>query len=404
MGDSYRIRQVVLNLLSNAVKFTDSGGTISLDLKERKINDQKLLLIIEVSDTGCGMSDNMQKRLFGKFEQEDATTVRKYGGSGLGLSISKSLIELMHGEIFVSSKLGVGTKFTVQIPLEIVKEPSLKTNLDISKLDALVVDNNKDTCKYINSILKSWKLESEYTTSSIKALEMVKNRIVNDNEYNLYIVDLRMPKMNGLELVKNIKAMIKSEALIILISGYDISEFKMEVEANGRENFLRKPVFPSELFNTLIARIGAKDILDSTYEQKVGVNLKGMKILLVEDDSINQLIAKKLLEMAGAIVIIANNGKEAVEEIKNKSNEVDLILMDIQMPIMDGYTATRKIRQLDLEYAKTIPIYALSANSFQKDIDKSLEAGMNGHISKPIEPNNLFAILEKNYKKTKDSR
>ena len=399
IGDSYRLRQIVLNLLSNAIKFTNPGGTVSLKLSETEINDKKIFLKIEVSDTGCGMSDDMQKRLFGKFEQEDSTTVREHGGSGLGLSISKSLIELMNGEIFVSSKLGVGSKFTVEIPLEVVKTPSLKASFDISKLEALVVDDNKEACKYIVSILKSWKMDGEYTTSPIKAIEMTKKRILDDNEYNLFIVDMRMPEMNGFELVRNLRAIIKADAIIIVISGYDISEFKMEVEKTGSENFLRKPIFPSELFNTLIARLGAKDSIESSNEETKVVNLKGMRILLTEDDPINQLIAKKLLEMAGVIVTVADNGEYAVEAIKKDSTKFDLILMDIQMPVMDGYTATRKIRQLDSEYAKKIPIYALSANSFQKDIDKSFDSGMNGHISKPIDPDNLFKILEKNYKK-----
>lgn len=395
IGDSYRIRQIVLNLLSNAIKFTEPGGTILFNLIETELNDKKILLTIEISDTGIGMSEDLQKRLFGKFEQEDATTARMHGGSGLGLSICKSLVELMKGEIFVKSEIGKGSKFTVKIPLERVNTPNLKTSLDLSKLEVLIVDDNKASCEYITSILKSWKIESEYSTNSIKALEMVKKRIVEGNEYNLFILDLKMPEMNGVELVRNLRAIINEDALIIIISGYDISEFKIEAQNSGVECFLQKPVFPSELFNTLISRLESKDKLISVDNKNIETNLKGMKILLVEDDAINQLIVKRLLKMSGALITVVDNGEKAVKIVENAKTKFDLILMDIQMPIMDGYTATRNIRKLNSNYAKFIPIYALSANSFQKDIDESMASGMNGHISKPIEPEVLLGILSR---------
>lgn len=393
IGDSYRIRQILLNLLSNALKFTEKNGSITVKLSENTISDTQTMLQIEVADTGCGMSNDLQKRLFNKFEQEDATTVTKYGGSGLGLSITKSLIEMMDGTISVESSLGKGTVFNVSIPLSIGNSVPLGTSSDISHLHILIIDDDIDTCKYLCVVTQKWGITSEYVLNPYRALEMVKEKNAIGNPYNAYLIDIKMPQLNGIELAIKIEALATTKMKIIMMSGYDISDFKEQTKGFNIDCFLQKPIFPSELFNTIISNLGEKNNKIEGDPTEDEISLKDMQILLAEDNAINQLIATRLLESKQAIVTVANNGQEAVDLITNKKTKYNIVLMDVQMPIMDGYEATKKIRSIDSEYTKNLLIYAMTANSFKSDVEKALESGMNGHIAKPIDPKCLFRLL-----------
>lgn len=393
VGDSYRIRQVLLNLISNAFKFTENNGTIEVFLNEEK-NDGKVILSLIVSDTGCGMDKELQKRLFNKFEQQDATTVRKYGGSGLGLSICQSLVDLMDGKISVESKKNVGTKFTVKVPLEIGKSADIIAENAFQELDVLIVDDDEETCKYISSILNKWNVSTEYCLSSILAIEKVKERILNKNEYSLYIIDIKIPSMNGFELSNKLEKIIKNDSKIIMISSYDIDEIKRISNDFELKRYIRKPIFQSELYYKIVGLLDINSVAKEEINE-IPDTLEDVNVLLVEDNKMNQLIASRIIQKKGAKVDLCNNGQQAVDAIRNRINEYDVIFMDIQMPIMDGYEATKIIRSMDNEYAKNIEIYAMTANSFNKDVQKSKDYGMNGHISKPIDTKNLFSILNK---------
>ncbi len=390
IGDSYRIRQILLNLLSNAVKFTEKGGSIVVSLDEA-VEQDDAVLYLSVSDTGCGISSDLQERLFQKFEQQDATTVRRYGGSGLGLSICKRLVTLMNGDIDVKSQVNVGTTFTVKIPLKISFEDEKVSAFEIKKLDVLIVDEDETSCRYISSILNRWNIKNEYCTTEHLAIKSINDRKKNQCEYSLFIVDM---KINQLEIFKNIRASIENKLCMVIITGYDIDEYKKHSHYLGSEAFIRKPIFASELFDKIISNLNCVKI-DSKQEAAdvSDLRLDGMKILLAEDNKMNQLIESRLLEKKGAHVIISENGELAVKEIEKGETQFDAVLMDIQMPVMDGYEATRRIRNLDSDYAKDIPIYAMTANSFNADVKKATQTGMNGHISKPIDTKALFSIL-----------
>jgi len=397
-GDSYRLRQIVLNLISNAFKFTEPEGEIFVQFTQKRLDNDNVELSIRVKDTGCGMTDELMKRLFDKFEQEDASTVRNYGGSGLGLAITKSIVDLMDGNITVKSKKRIGSDFIITIPMKIgvskkrIDEKHIPVEFD--KMNVLIVDDNSDTCKYISSIVKKWSMNYTCFTSSVESLKSVKKNLGTDKEYNLFIIDIRMPELNGIELSKELRKIVKLDDIILLISGYDISEYREIVDKIGVNKFLQKPIFKSELYNSIIEAIDEHgEVLKKEDIEDDNVDLSGLSVLLVEDNEINRIIAKKLLTRVGVDVVEVSNGKEALDEVANDLVEFDVVLMDIQMPIMNGYDATKRIRSLNTEYSNSLLIYAMTANTFQRDIDKCMEAGMNGHIGKPIEIYRLYSIL-----------
>lgn len=394
MGDSYRIRQILLNLLSNAVKFTEKGGRIKTTVTEEVLDGEKVALHLTVSDTGCGMSEEFQRRVFGEFEQENEETVREHGGSGLGLSIVKNLVSMMHGKINLHSKLGEGTTFEIILPLEAVKTETIHDIPDMNDLDILTVDDDEDACRYICSIAHKWGVKCEYILDPTEAVEKVKERIKDHHEYNVFILDMKMPGMDGVELSRKLHEIVSDDAVIMILSGYDFDEYRQEAKAAGVSGFLQKPVFPSELFDAIVdckkndgVKIRVEDTADSD-------QLKNIHILLAEDNEINQQVAKTILEHSGAVVSVADNGQQAVNLAANKKEKFDLILMDIRMPVKDGYQAAKEIRALNTPYTDRIPIIALTANSFQTDIEKSKAAGMNGHIGKPIDPAKLIQIIK----------
>jgi CheY-like chemotaxis protein len=388
----------LLNLLSNAYKFTESEGTIEIYFDEEKIDD-KIILNFTVSDTGCGIDEDLHKRLFNKFEQQDATTVRKYGGSGLGLSICSSLVSLMDGKISVESKKNVGTKFKVSIPLGISKNSAIIPIKDVQDLNALIINPYEENCKYLSSILDKWNMDNECCSSSVLAMDKIQNKILNKKGYSLYIIDIDLDIKKGIEFRDKLKKIVNDDSIPMFITGYDFNEAKLISNDFELSNFIRKPVFASELYSKIISKIKLQKETKKEFNEML-IDLKGINVLVVEDNKMNQLIASRIIEKKGATVHLCNNGLEAVECVKKQEIEYDVIFMDVQMPVMDGYEATRVIRKLNSVYAKNIKIYAMTANSFNSDVEKSKDSGMNGHISKPIDTKVLFRLLA-NIKKNK---
>lgn len=394
IGDFMRVEQILLNLLSNAIKFTPEGGTIRLDIKQVYSHHNKARLQFIVSDTGVGMSEDFLDRIFMPFEQAENKTSIKYGGTGLGMAITHNLVELLGGTIRVKSKLNEGTIFTVELPFEVSQQMIEYKDMSMDTLKVLVVDDEEDTCIHANLLLKTMGIEAEWVKSGIEAIDMVLSAHHQNEGFDVCFVDWQMPDMNGIELTRRIREEVGPETLIIIISAYDWHMIENEARLAGANAFVSKPLFKSSLYEVLLSTLNRNSISQERHmiiETEIYAN---KRFLLVEDNELNQEIAVEFLKQTGAQIDCANNGQEAIERfICSSEGYYDLILMDIQMPIMDGYTATRKIRSSDHIDAKKVPILALTANAFKEDIQLAIDAGMNGHVSKPIDLNVLYQTL-----------
>ncbi len=386
-GDSLRISQILVNLMSNAVKFT-SQGEVGLSIKKVAQNRIKF----EVSDTGIGLSQEQIDKLFISFSQADSSTTKKYGGTGLGLAISKQLVELMNGKIWVESELGVGSKFIFEIELE--EKDKQQAFTIFSNRKVLIVDDCRSWLEILNHLLFSFGLDVTTANSGEEAIELLRE---NKNRYDLMMIDWNMPNLNGIETCKIIdkELQINSEK-VILISAYTQESLSQEIKDARISHYLHKPINPS-LLNDMLNEI----FLGKINEQKIDLRneqnnlpyrmktLEGSNILLVEDNATNQEIIVELLSDSGIKIDIADNGFEAIKMYESNPNKYELILMDIQMPVLDGYEATKEIRSLD----KNIPIIALTANAMKEDIEKTKQVGMNRHLNKPIEVEKLYETL-----------
>jgi signal transduction histidine kinase/CheY-like chemotaxis protein/HPt (histidine-containing phosphotransfer) domain-containing protein len=423
VGDPLRLGQILINLSNNAVKFTDEGEiVVSTELVKK--DKAQVTLKFSVQDTGVGMTAEQAARLFQPFMQADSSTTRKYGGTGLGLTISKRLAEMMGGEIWVESEQGLGSTFSFTANFGLGKDKAKKQYKPASELHGmkvLVVDDNATSRDILQEMLESFTFEVTVAASGpegITELESAKE----DKPFELVVMDWKMPGMDGIEASRRIKdheGLSKIPA-IILVTAYGREEVMHQGDQLGLEGFLLKPVNPSMLFDTIIQAFGEAvpetSRVAQRHEQKAEAleHIQGATVLLVEDNEINQQVAKEILEGAGLKITLANDGQEAVNAVKE--NEYDAVLMDVQMPVMDGYTATRKIREWEVGIrnsvggikteetasasnlqppASNIPIIAMTANAMAGDEDKSLESGMNGHVTKPIDPDQLFATLQK---------
>ena len=395
IGDELRLTQVLTNLLTNAVKFTPEGGTINLNIKILSNSDEKVALQIEVSDNGIGISAEQQNRLFHSFEQADGGIARKYGGTGLGLVISKRIVELMGGQIEIQSELGNGSKFIFTIEVEKGKQkPQIKLALNKNDIRILAVDDSLDIRNYFNHVMAALDLSCDVAEDAYEALKMVAQN--KDKPYNIFFVDWQMPGMNGIELTKEIKESTKNNAVIIMISVAEWSDIEVEAVAAGVNRFVSKPLFPSVLINNI------NECLDISYHTKTeNVILQSVRsyknhtILIAEDMAVNREIMSAILESTEIVIDFAENGLEAVKQFEEHPDKYNLILMDIHMPEMDGFEATRKIRNLDFPQARTIPILAMTANVFREDIENCLKAGMNDHIGKPVDNADLLKKLDR---------
>lgn len=397
IGDSLRLNQILLNLISNAIKFTPSGGKVSLEVTNLpKRNNQNWLRFV-VSDTGIGMDEDGLSRLYVPFEQADASITRKYGGTGLGMSITLNLVMLMGGNIDVKSKPNEGTTFTVELPFE-------QSNVDIyqckdinmESLDVLIVDDEKDVCLHTALLLEKMKINAEWVLNGKEAVKTAITHWEAGNGFDVCLIDWKMPDMDGIETTRRIREKIGLDTPIIIITAYDWTEIEEDARAAGANAFIAKPLFESSLYNVLVNVTNGAFGLTKSAAAEDGNTLNGKRLLLAEDNAINMEIAQSLLEMNGATVECAENGKKALERfIEKGEGYFDAILMDVQMPVMDGCEATRRIRASERPDSKTIPIIAVTANAFAEDISAVLAAGMNCHISKPIDIQQLCSVLSR---------
>jgi signal transduction histidine kinase/CheY-like chemotaxis protein/HPt (histidine-containing phosphotransfer) domain-containing protein len=406
IGDPLRLGQVLINLSNNAVKFTDAGEIIvSTELVKK--DGAQATLKFSVQDTGVGMTAEQAAKLFQPFAQADSSTTRKYGGTGLGLTISKRLAEMMGGEIWVESEPGQGSTFSFTANFGLGKEKAkkrFKPSQDLRGMKVLVVDDNATSRVILQEMLESFSFEVSLAASGEEGITELEDAN-EDKPFELVIMDWKMPGMDGIEASKRIKDHegLNKIPAIILVTAYGREEIIQQAEGVGLDGFLLKPVNPSMLFDNILQAFGeavpetSRVVQRHEQEAEVLEHVRGANVLLVEDNEINQQVAKEILEGAGLVVTIANNGLEAVNAVK--AGNYDAVLMDVQMPVMDGYTATKAIRKWEFgmgnEGNDPIPIIAMTAHAMAGDEDKSLQAGMNGHVAKPIDPDQLFSTLQK---------
>ncbi len=396
IGDQLRINQILMNLLSNAVKFTDVGGDVSLSVKQLSEDEKKVYIQFVVRDSGIGMSEEYMQHVFEPFEQETASTAKKYGGTGLGLSITHNLVDMMGGRIDVESEAGKGTTFSVTMHFDkSEKQQNVIINkTNYSRLRAIIIDDQKEDADYLKSVLKHCGVKADIVTDAAASIKKITGRMGSDYAYDLCILDWKMPDMNGIELARQIRAKFGDQLPIIVATAYDIVELKEEAFAAGVNQVISKPVFQSTVFDLLVKTFGKYE--PKAVQKRETINLKGLHIILAEDNEMNMEIAVSILEKAGVIVDQAENGKVAVQMFEAAMpGTYALILMDIQMPVMNGYEATKQIRSLSHPDAKTIPIVAMTANAFSEDVAEALANGMNDHISKPVNYDKLFNVLER---------
>jgi signal transduction histidine kinase/CheY-like chemotaxis protein len=397
IGDDQRIAQVITNLLSNAVKFTPPGGAIHLDAHFLGEEDGLCTLQIGVTDTGIGISAEQQSRLFTSFQQAESGTSRKFGGTGLGLVISKRIVEMMDGRIWIDSELGQGSTFTftlkIQRPTEERSRRLLEESVSWKNIRLLAVDADRDVRANFEEIALGLGLACDTAKGGAEALAMIER----NGPYDLYFLDWGMPGMGGMELARRIRANDEGKTVVVLISATEWAAVETEARESGIVKFISKPIFPSTIVDCVNAYLGLRDFSPSASEGERDEmeSFEGKRLLLAEDVEINQEIVLSLLEPTLLKIDCAENGLEAVRLFSEAPEKYDMIFMDVQMPEMDGYEATRHIRALGHLRAKEIPIVAMTANVFREDIEKCFAAGMNGHIGKPIDMEELLSALRK---------
>ena len=396
--DKTRLNQILLNLLSNAIKFTPAGGTVSVRVRQLagKVHGCGQYEF-RIKDNGIGMSQEFAQKIFEPFERERTSTVSRIQGTGLGMAITKNIVDMMGGTIEVQTAQGKGTEFTVCVPMRAQTEQRpVEKITELEGLKALVVDDDFNTCDSVTKMLVKVGMRAEWTLSGKEAVLRARQSIEMSDVYHAYIIDWRLPDMNGIEVTRQIRS-LHDDTPIIILTAYDWSDIEVEAKAAGVTAFCSKPMFMSDLRETLMSALGQNqtDAAQELLPRKVA-DFKGRRILLVEDNELNREIAQEILREYGFRVDTAENGAVAVEKVCTAApGSYDLVLMDVQMPVMDGYTATRKIRALDDPARAKIPILAMTANAFDEDRCNALESGMNGFLSKPIVIGDLVQELRK---------
>ena len=394
IGDDMKLRQVMINILGNAVKFTPEGGTVTFIIEDVAQMNNKATLRFTIRDTGIGMSKEYLPKLFDAFSQENSSTTSKYGSTGLGMPITKSIVELMNGQIEVESEKGVGTTFTVTVTLgksDHVSSSGEDFSLRPHEMSVLVIDDDRIACEHAQVVLGQLGISCEMALSGREAVEMVSMRHVRREDYNLILVDWRMPEMDGVETTRQIRAIVGNHTPIIILTSYNWEDIEDEARSAGVDTFAAKPLFAGTVMDEFREAFKAKN----AKLVKETADLTGRRILLAEDMAVNAEIMMMVLAMREMEADHAENGRIAVEKFsEHEPGYYDAILMDMRMPEMDGLEATTAIRNMDREDAKTIPIIALTANAFDEDVQRSMQAGLNAHLSKPVEPEVLFETLE----------
>jgi CheY-like chemotaxis protein len=416
IADDQRLAQVITNLLSNAVKFTPENGSIDLDT--RFLEEEKGLcnIQISVSDTGIGISREQQKRLFSSFQQAESNTTRKFGGTGLGLAISKSIVEMMGGKIWIESELGKGSTFTFNVKVKRgatkEKQRLLHPDVDWSNIRIMAVDDDPDILAYFLDVAQGFGISCETAISGNEAISLMKQK----GGCHIYFVDWKMPGMDGIQLARELKTKASENSVVIMISAAEWSVIENDAKKAGVDKFLSKPLFASTISEIINECMGVDDYQEKEMQTVIPGLFKGYRILLVEDMEINREVVIALLEPTQLEIECAENGLQAVRMFKKDPDKYSLIFMDIQMPEMDGYEATRRIRVIESELdaggnfsgdktpgddgaqsdnmnlRRQIPIIAMTANVFREDIEKCLDAGMDGHVGKPID---IDEVMEK---------
>ncbi len=397
IADPLKLNQVFINLLSNAVKYTPAGGTVSFRIMQKTTfrhgyGDYKFI----IKDNGIGMSPEFVGHVFEPFERESTVTQSGIQGTGLGMAITKNIVEMMNGTISVESEIGKGSTFTVELGLKLQDtEKTAKQIKELEGLRALVVDDDFNTCDSVGKMLKQLGLRSEWTTSGREAVYRAKTAHEEGDSYHTFIIDWQMPGLSGVETARKIREAVGNEAPIIILTAYDWSDIEIEAKAAGVTAFCAKPMFMSDLKNVLLA---ANNLLDDQADvpEWTKADFSGKRILLVEDIELNREIAQVILEEAGFLVDTAPDGTDAVAIMeKAEENYYDAILMDVQMPVMNGYEATRTIRSLPRKDVKDLPIIAMTANALEEDKEAALKNGMNAHIAKPLDMDVFISVLRK---------
>ncbi|MBR1807150.1 MAG: response regulator, partial [Selenomonadaceae bacterium] len=394
-ADQLKVNQVLINILSNAVKYTPSTGSIFFRISQYESDIPGYARYeFRVKDNGMGMSKEFLKHVFDPFEREETSTKSGIQGTGLGMSITKKMVELMGGDISVESEKDKGSEFTVVLDLKLQQNVKPSPIQELRGLRALIVDDDFNTCESVTEMLKQMGMRSEWTTSPREAVFRA-GRALDNDPFSAYVVDWLMPEQNGIETVRQIRRVVGMTAPVIILTAYDYSDIEQEAKAAGVTTFCTKPLFMSDLKNALSRAISG-NVDEAKTDDLTATNFDGKSVLLVEDIEVNREIAKAVLTEIGLDVDDADDGTVAVEKFRNAPpNRYDLILMDVQMPHMNGYEATRAIRALDRPDAKTVPIVAMTANAFEEDKDNALKAGMNDHLAKPLDIPKLLATLGK---------
>jgi signal transduction histidine kinase/DNA-binding response OmpR family regulator/PAS domain-containing protein len=395
VGDDQRLAQVITNLLSNAVKFTPEQGLIHLNARLVKEEDGISTIEIAVIDSGIGISEEQKSRLFTSFQQAEGSTSRRYGGTGLGLAISKRIIEMMGGKIWIDSKPGKGSAFTFTILAQHSDEKEqdlLNPGVNWKNIRVLAVDDDPETREYFTSLSQRFGIFCDIAASGEEAV----NLIDRDGSYDIYFVDWKMPGMNGMELSRRIKARDAGKSVVTMISAAEWNSISKDAKSAGVDKFLSKPLFPSAIADLINECLGTSgSFAEESLKEGETVNFKGYRVLLVEDMEINREIVLALLEPTQLEIDSAENGAKALEVFSKNPERYDAIFMDVQMPEMDGYEATSRIRALESPQAKRIPIIAMTANVFREDIEKCLNSGMNDHVGKPLDLDEILIKLRK---------
>ena len=396
--DKTRLNQILLNLLSNAIKFTPAGGTVSVRVRQLagKVHGCGQYEF-RIKDNGIGMSEEFAKKIFEPFERERTSTVSRIQGTGLGMAITKNIVDMMGGTIEVQTAQGKGSEFIIRVPMRAQAEHRpVEKITELEGLKALVVDDDFNTCDSVTKMLVKVGMRAEWTLSGKEAVLRARQSIEMSDVYHAYIIDWRLPDMNGIEVTRQIRS-LHDDTPIIILTAYDWSDIEVEAKAAGVTAFCSKPMFMSDLRETLMSALGQK-LTDASQEllPEEDADFKDRHILLVEDNELNREIAQEILREYGFRVDTAENGAVAVEKVRAAApGSYDLVLMDVQMPVMDGYTATRQIRALEDPALAGIPILAMTANAFDEDRRNAMESGMNGFLSKPIVIGDLVQELHK---------
>ncbi len=402
--DKLRLNQILLNLSSNAIKFTPAGGTVAIRVTQKPSRSPRRgLYEFRVSDTGIGMSPEFAQTVFDPFTREQTSTVSGIQGTGLGMAITKNIVDMMGGTISVESEHGKGTTFTVNLELRFAADHhEMGPIAELKGLRGLVVDDDMICCQSVSKMLRQIGMRAEWALSGREAIARTTEAVELADPFEVYIVDWSMPELSGIETVREIRRIVGADSPIILMSAYDWSDIEREARQAGVTGFISKPLFASDLHHTLEVSLG-RTVEETSVAESVlprEDNFEGKRILIAEDNELNREIATELLSEAGFLVECAENGQQACDMVRqSEPGYYQLVLMDIQMPIMDGYAATRIIRSIENPDLANLPIIAMTANAFEEDRERAIEAGMNGHLAKPIDLDKMMSLLRELFSK-----